>query len=51
MPAGVTPELKRERQRRYTATYRAKTRKELEGIRKWDAPTSGKMLKRRRRHR
>jgi len=45
----ITPELKRERQRRYTATYRAKVRKELEGIRSWDAPTSGKMLKRHRR--
>jgi hypothetical protein len=47
----ITPELKRERQRRYTATYRAKVRKELEGIRSWDAPTSGKMLKHRRRRR
>ena len=50
-PAVITAELKRERQCRYTATYRAKTRKELESIRRWDAPTSGKMLKRRRRHR
>ena len=50
-PAVITPELKRERQRRYTATCRGKVRKELEDIRKWDAPTSGKMLKRRRRHR
>jgi len=50
-PAVITPELKRERQRRYTATCRAKTRKELDSIRRWDAPTSGKMLKRRRRHR
>jgi hypothetical protein len=50
-PAVITPELKRERQRRYTATYRAKTRKELESIRRWDAPTSGMMLKRRRRRR
>ena len=47
----ITPELKRERQRRYTATYRAKVRKELEGIRSWDAPTSGKMLKHHRRRR
>ena len=50
-PVVITAELKRERQRRYTANYRAKVRKELEGIRSWDAPTSGKMLKRRRRHR
>lgn len=50
-PAVITAELKRERQRRYTATYRAKTRKELDSIRTWDAPTSGKMLKRRRRRR
>lgn len=50
----LSPQIKdmlaRERSRKYTATYRAKVRKELEGIRKWDAPTSGKMIKRRRRH-
>jgi hypothetical protein len=46
-----TPKQKRERQRRYTAKYRAKVRKQLEGIRRWDAPTSGEMLKRRRRRR
>ena len=50
-PAVITAEEKRERQRKYTATYRAKTRKELDSIRRWDAPTSGKMLKRRRRRR
>lgn len=50
-PAVITAELKRERQRRYTATYRAKVRKQLDSIRRWDAPTSGKMLKRRRRRR
>ena len=50
-PAVMTAELKRERQRKYTATYRANVRKELDSIRSWDAPTSGKMLKRLRRRR
>ena len=50
-PVVITAELKRERQRRYTATYRANVRKQLDSIRRWDAPTSGKMLRRRRRRR
>jgi hypothetical protein len=31
----VSPEQKRERQRKYTEAYRAKVRKQLEAIRKW----------------